>query len=216
MDGQTDVPTNQPLLVSTGGLDLPEKYVIPQSFIQVVDLSGGGFVAGDVVREGDDVLFLPTQPWKKDTRYAWSTSQIPTMPRTPEYQFPEALIGEAVFDTSPDLDVLDVMLDDSLDDTEQLCALLSREIVAPNALVALTIDGELVEDVAYEIYGEDVWGPPFDTQQAPTVSVVCFEDLPVTSGDSLRLWWNEAGPWQARVEAGRIQDALRTRHRGGS
>lgn len=215
MDGQTHVAKDQALLVSTGGLDLPEKYAIPQSFIRVVNLADGGFVAGDVVREGDDILFLPTKAWKANTRYAWSTNQIPALPRSPEYQFPKALIGEAVFDTSSGMDVLDMMLDDTRDDLEQPCALLSRAIVAPNALVVLTVNGELLEDVNYDIYDEEEWGEAFDADYAPSVSVVCF-DVDVSAGDSLRLWWNESGPWVATMEPGHIETALRNRHRGGS
>ena len=214
MDGQTNVSMDQALLVQTGGLDLPDKYSIPQTFIQVVNLVDGGFVEGDVVREGDDVLFLPANAWNPDTRYAWSTNQIPAMPRTPEYQFPNALIGEAVFDTSSELDVLDFVLDDTLSDSERPCALLSREIVAPNALVVLTVDDVLVEDVDYEVYSEDEWGESFDAKHAPGVSVVCFNDVDIAPGDSLRLWWNESGPWQDNIEDGRIKDALRLRHRG--
>jgi hypothetical protein len=215
MDGQTHVSKDQALLVSTGGLDLPAKYAIPQSFIRVVNLVDGGFVAGDVVREGDDILFLPERSWKANTRYAWSTNQIPALPRSPEYQFPKALIGEAVFDTSSTMDVLDVVLDDTRDEVGQPCALLSREIVAPNALVVLTLNGELLDDVDYDIYDEGEWGASFDADYAPSVSVVCF-DIVVSPGDSLRLWWNESGPWVTTIERGQIESALRARHRGGS
>ncbi len=218
LDGQSNVATNQDLLIRTGGLDLPDKYAIPQSFIQVVNLTEGGFVSGEVVRDEDDIRFLPNKAWEADTRYVWSISQIPALPRTPEYDFPENLTGEAVFDTSPAVDVLDIGLEEDEEGKGlRPCGLFSREIVAPNAEVNITIDDVIVDDVTFDIYSEDEWAKESykRVQDDPGVSVVCFNGIgDLEGGESLRLWWNESGPWQAILDSGTdVSTALMARRR---
>ena len=215
LDGQSNVATNADLLVRTGGLDVPEKYALPQNFIQVVNLSDGGFVAGEVVRDGDDILFLPAKAWQPDTRYVWSLSQIPQLPRAPEIRIPEHLTGEAVFDTAPVLEVLDIVLEE-VDDLAMPCALFSREITAPNALVTVTIDGVLVDDVHFEVYAEGDWNKGYKgalNKNDPGVSIVCFDVPDIVGGESFRVWWNESGPWQAILEPGQMTKSLKARRR---
>lgn len=214
LDGQSNVATNTDLLVHTGGLDLPEKYAIPQNFIQVVDLSDGGFVDGEVVRDGDDLRFLPDKPWKEDNRYVWSLSQVPQLPRSPEVHIPQHLIGEAVFDTSPEIEILDLLLDSADSDDARPCALFSREIVAPNAQVVVTLDDTIVDEVTFDIYSEDEWNSTFkSTDNDPGVSVVCFNIAELQGDESLRLWWNESGPWQADLAPGKLEQSLKARRR---
>jgi len=210
VDGKSDVLLDVPLRVHVGGLQLPPDYPLGDDFIRVVDIDRGGFVEGRILLEGDVVSFVPDGGWEPGRRYVWSVGELPTLERGPEHFFPESLYGEALFATTHELEVLEIVLHhDSL-----VCAVLSRDLDAITDTVTATLDDHPVELGPVMLHHEVEWladAPPELLEQS--VSVACFPELEAPDGASLRLWWGEAPSFQARLEGADLRDVLIGRRR---
>ena len=127
-DGRTDVGANDPLVVQGGANHIPPDYP-PGNVITVVDLQDGGFIDGDAVTDGPDVLFYPAEGWAEARRFAWTFMDPDHVPHGPEMPVAEGLAGTAVFSTEDAPEVLAVEEDDG-----RPCLVLSQPVADVDAL----------------------------------------------------------------------------------
>lgn len=188
MHGQTGVARTAELRMIVGDVGAPPDHPLPPDLIRVVDLDGGGFVPGEVRLEGDELRFRPALPWQPDRRYLWRIDEVPPLARAPELHFPASMVGEAVFSTVAETEVLEMTLKDG-----RVCALLSQSDDG-SARVAVTVDGGPPVEVGYELTEES----EHITLPLDGVDVACLTGLdPVEVGASIRIWWDDRGPWHA-------------------
>lgn len=206
MDGQTRVSESAALVVHVGGLQLPSDYPLPEDFIRVVDLGTGGFVPGALSISDEEIRFEPRNGWEPGARYAWSVGDIEALDRAPELGIPGPLYGEAVFDTGPALEVLELALDQ-----DQLCAVLSHVVddVDPAGIV-LTIDDEPVPVSTVHLHGEQDF---VSASVEEGVSVACFPGPTDLIGRTVRIWWGQSGPFGAQISERPVHEALLLRRR---
>ena len=198
LDGQTRVPVDQDLLVLAPGLVAPGDTPLPADLIEVVDLDAGGFVAGEVRREGDLVRFTPNQEWRFGVEYLWVVQQPLPEARRVGLELPQHLTGEALFRAGSGSTVLDA----GVDEDGSVCLLLSRHVSHKPLSLEITLDDVPAGDGEWEVIHEpdvlDVTLLPGDTG----VSYVCWREAPgVADGTRLRAWWGERGPWSFELES---------------
>lgn len=203
LDGQTAVAGTVPLRAETGGLDLPPDVPVPSETIRVVDLDGGGLVAGEVVRDQHTLRFEPKRPWVAGHTYVWTVSDGPDDTRQLGLDLPEAILGDARFRAGDGDAVLDAVYSDR---TGDLCLVLSRTVDgAPD--LALTVNDQPVEPT-WHLRAEDGIAQLENTlhRDDPGVSLACTTDLPtVEAGTRVRAWWGESGPWSFVVAASALR-----------
>jgi hypothetical protein len=210
---QTGVPDGLARRVIGAAAEIPPDYPIGD-VIRVVDLEGGGFVPGSVQRSGDaDLVFEPYEGWRADRRYAWTVAPPTSVPHGPELAFSADLVGTAVFDTSDRLDVLGAAFDAA---GLQVCVVLSRPFEpAIEDVVRITANDVEIHAVLYPL-DADAWAPTFDlSDDDPGVDVACIDsEEPLEPGTSLRIWWNEEGPWRLDVGEDPSADLVDQMYRG--
>jgi hypothetical protein len=193
-DGQTAVPAELPLFVYAPDLTLPEDWP-GGAWIRVVDLDRGGFVEGEVDRDGPAWTFTPRGGWRAGTRYGWTLDLPVAQAHGPQFDGGE-VEGVAVFDTRPE----PVALAAATDDDGSLCLVFS----APVDRAALTdarlaVDDELVDEPRLAALDEGLWDPDLPERPPgdPGVSVACAAGAP--SGALARVWLGARGPWLVEI-----------------
>lgn len=205
LDGRTALAPDAELRLHAPALHLPPDYPLGD-FLRVVDLADGGFVPGEVVPEGDQVRFVPAEPW--DGRYVWTVDQPAAVPHGPELPLPSDLLGSAVFDTSGHVELLAATADDGL------CLVLSRALDEPPSPVRITLDDvDLVEPVL-ALLDRDAWMDALPEGLRPEVDLACVEGETAEPGARLRVWFGEEGPFTAEVEDLAPADLVLALHRG--
>lgn len=188
-DGRSDVGSGDPLVVQGGANQIPPDYPAG-NVITVVDLLDGGFVDGEVVTDGPDVLFYANEGWAEARRFAWTFMDPDHVPHGPEMPVDEALAGTAVFSTEDAPEVLAVEEDDG-----RPCLVLSQPIDDVDALdLRVTIDDVDVDASTRSLNA--AWDP-YDGG----ANALCLETATVVPGQSVRTWIDGRGPWRHPASA---------------
>lgn len=214
LDGQSAVPVDMPLLVRAGNLDLPPDYPLPDNFVRVVDLIDGGLVAGLVERNGGDVIFRPESDWKPDHRYAWTLDDVLAVPHSAEFSLPDHLLGTGVFDTSASLFLLDAA---KHPEENAVCLVFSRPVDETDASgIRITVDDAPVDDLTLWPIDPDAWNQPHDLLDGDTGGdVMCMTtDVELAEGAVIRMWWSDAGPWNATIKPEAVEQIMARLRRG--
>jgi len=212
LDGQTGYPTGLPITVTSDRIDLPDDYLTPD-LIRVSDLDTGAEIVGNLTFSDDGVQFVPNQDWRTNRRYIWTIDPPIPVPHGPELDFPDHLIGTAIFDTSKRLKLLNA----GVDAEGNTCMVFSRTITSDDSgTLRVTVNDIEVEDAIYSILEPASVGNQYTLQPDDEgVSVVCFQTaLPIDSGASLRLWWGNEGPWRVDLIDATPDELVRILRRG--
>lgn len=214
LDGQSGIRDALDLIVVSPGLEIPPGYPQAQA-IRVVDLTTGGFVAGETRWEDGFIRFSPTNPWTNNRRFSWTIDIPEPIPHGPEYDVPQALNITSVFDTSEDL----AMLAGTVEPSGRACIVLSRPL-GPNdgAEPVVTINDVPLERASFDILpdSEREDDVSIRSEADDGIEVLCLEDSSgVGAGAAFRLWWGESGPWLVDLYSYSVPElliALRSRN----
>ena len=212
MNGQSGVPSHMPLMLRGEGVHVPPDHPLGD-LIRVVDLEVGGAVPGRAEVLGDAVLFHPDPAWPLGRRFAWSVVAPEIVPHGPEITVAEHLLGNAVFDTSAQLDLLAVsVVDDGL---YSACLLFSRPLTPVDAGDArVVVQGEELQGLTVD-YATTALEEPGLLAADPGVGYACLlGEEPVSEGAVVRVWWGDAGPWSATAERLSLEELAWSRRRG--
>jgi len=195
-------------MIEVGNISMPPDLPIPEDFVRVIDLDAGGLVSGELHRDETRVYFEPSAVWAEGGRYAWSVLPLERHPHGPQFQFPDHLLGTAVFETSDSMQLLASGVD-SIE--KRTCMVFSRVLTSSDTGgFVVTVNDVPLDDATFGILEAGDWGLPYALEVDDAgVTVVCFttaSDIEV--GARLRVWAGGLGPWNVVLEEQNAEDLM--------
>jgi hypothetical protein len=207
--GQTGVALDTPLFVRHGASEIPLDYHT-QAPVRVVDLDQGGFVAGSVDFDGDDLSFTPDGGWAEGRRYAWTVDPMYGVAHGPLLGVNDNVDGTGAFTAGYDPTVLGAGLFQ-----DGVCLLLSQPWDEKEFTV--TANDVPVDDIEVQLIDRPTADDDTDWHSHFPGDVACLDGaVPVAAGSALRVYWGERGPWRVIVSAQHPDDLFAVLHRASA
>jgi hypothetical protein len=163
-DGEDAVPVDAPLrLIGYARTLAPDT--VPPDLLQVVSLGEGGFVKGDMSRDGDDLVFTPDGGWTSGSAYHWHINESGSPPRSVAWGLGSDSAGDLSFTSREGARPIELVRTDT-----GLCVVYSARLDgAP--MLELTVDGDPVAAKWLVVDEEEV--SPLSRTPKRTLSFAC-------------------------------------------